>query len=497
MATPGWQAEHGLYRTANQYGSASTGPRAPPALMAVGGACRPGTRLCFVPGGVWFCADFNTDPFNCGGCCKPCDPGEICCRGSCKPPQRCDIPSPPIPPAITGGCPGGFERCQTPSGCRFCTDTNRDRLHCGGCDMPCRRLNQVCCDGDCVVANTDEVCGSGCSGCGAGERCCLDPTPLTTHRCVALGTSKHCLDCGDTCLETETCCPDGCANLDTDVDHCGSCDEYCPPIAPGTPPEIERATCRSGDCVCRTGFRLCGRVCCSDGLPCCGGDICCPASHQCCPDGRCVELGTQLHCSGCDDACADDERCCGGTCLPVTSPARCGECDRACGPDQACCRKGSVTLDGETVQNWACTTLGTATDCTACGDACPPPKVCQGGACTCPPGREPCGTTCCPSGQDCCDDACVDVQTSEEHCGACNDPCIPGQVCDTLTGVCSPYTPVCQQGDCVCPSGHYNCHGWCSVNSFSVCCPPGTRYNGPHSCAPGTRCCSTGSGCCL
>ena len=56
-------------------------------------------------------------------------------------------------------------------------------------------------------------------------------------------------------------------------------------------------------------------------------------------------------------------------------------------------------------------------------------------------------------GPDCgalttCGDACVDLQASKDHCGAC------GHSCDLSTGFpSSPTGLVCQKGQCVCPIG--------------------------------------------
>ncbi|HWT22632.1 MAG TPA: hypothetical protein VN213_03920 [Solirubrobacteraceae bacterium] len=69
MATPGWLAASSSYRSAAHYAAGpTTGGRGPPVAIAVRGGCRAPATQCVVPGGNWYCADLNTDPFNCGGC---------------------------------------------------------------------------------------------------------------------------------------------------------------------------------------------------------------------------------------------------------------------------------------------------------------------------------------------------------------------------------------------------------------------------------------------
>lgn len=470
MATPGWTADFAAYQSTAHYGSRASGTSAtiPPARnLGRAGDCPPGTIQCVLAGGVWYCTDLNTDPFNCGGCCQPCDEGEVCCRGRCMPRHQCDIPLPPIPPAITGGCPAGLERCGTLSGCSFCTDTQFDRRHCGGCNQPCTGLNEVCCRGQCVVAISEENCGSDCSRCGERQRCCLAPTFDSAFRCVDLGTREHCLACNDRCLLSETCCPAGCVNLDNDRDNCGVCGNGC-----GL-----RERCEFGSCVCEPGTSRCGPgECCLPGEQCCRdadgvGRNCCPPSLTCCGDGICRDLGTQLHCGACFDECTDNERCCQNACTPVDTVSQCGECGRPCGPGEECCRKGTVDLTVgnrfATVENWTCTQLNTNLDCNGCNDSCPAPKLCQNRRCVCPSNREPCGTTCCPVGQDCCNGMCVDTQSSQQHCGACNNPCLPPKIC--------------QAGICDCPTNRAPCG--------TTCCPVGQECSNGLCCSPGLTNC--------
>src|SRR5437899_2725995 len=111
MTAPGWQAEYSVYRTATHYANrpnATMGGKEVVAYLGGISPCPPGRVQCILPGGTWYCADIFNDPFNCGGCCRtPCPEGEVCCRGTCLPRERCPIPLPPISPEFNDGCPLG------------------------------------------------------------------------------------------------------------------------------------------------------------------------------------------------------------------------------------------------------------------------------------------------------------------------------------------------------------------------------------------------------
>ncbi len=71
------------------------------------------------------------------------------------------------------------------------------------------------------------------------------------------------------------------------------------------------------------------------------------------------------------------------------------------------------------------------------GAQCPGLETCQTGACTCPPAN---ACQAAGGGQDC-----VDLQTSELHCGTCQNACADSETC--------------AKGKCVCPGEV--CHGAC------------------------------------
>ncbi len=113
--------------------------------------------------------------------------------------------------------------------------------------------------------------------------------------------------CGD--CQGFDCCPDGCANLQNDIHHCGTCDEDCTVGLPdGAPPYCDHGTCGAPPCdggtTCNGGEQCCGTSCCGVGELCCsvpgpvGETLGCvaPTAEGTCPTGcvlcRCVSEGT-------------------------------------------------------------------------------------------------------------------------------------------------------------------------------------------------------------
>jgi hypothetical protein len=210
------------------------------------------------------------------------------------------------------------------------------------------------------------------------------------------------------CPPNTVFCPDGCADLQTDPRHCGSCDRACD----------AGQRCVGGACVC--DGTSCPRGCCAKDGSCqrgtsdqaCGiGGAPCQTCDACttCNGTQCVNA------SGC---CGDASVCQGGRCLACANGQRCqgGEC--VC--DATSCPNGCC--DGAT-----CVRFAQQTD-TMCGTAgqtcaaCPPDApICDQGACVCPS-----GTTCPTSG--CCANA-----TDVCHGGSC---CTPDSTATTCGSVC-------------------------------------------------------------
>jgi len=115
------------------------------------------------------------------------------------------------------------------------------------------------------------------------------------------------------------------------------------------------------------------------------------------------------------------------------------------------------------------------------------------------PVRELCGRTCCDVGKVCCDDVCVDHQTDINHCGSCDNVCLPGESCcggsciscTTLGKNCGSVSDGCGAtldcGSCIVP--HETCGG---SNTPNVCgCIPAFA----DSVCPGLECGFVSDGC--
>jgi len=110
---------------------------------------------------------------------------------------------------------------------------------------------------------------------------------------------------------------------------------------------------------------------------------------------------------------------CGVADWESTRPATCGACTPSCGArtcgDDGCGGTCAPDCTGRTCGSDGCT--GGCGSCGA-GEVCGP-----GGACACDGEHSACAG------------ACVDLGSSIEHCGGCDQPCAPGRSC--VAGVCN------------------------------------------------------------
>ncbi len=223
-----------------------------------------------------------------------------------------------------------------------------------------------------------------------------------------------------------------------------------------------KAKCRrQGDrkvCICPDGRGACGQRC-------------CPPTFVCKRNRR-----GRRYCT-----CPRGYRVCGSRCVRVrTDPDHCGECSDRC-PEATSC------VDGECVGG----------DGSGSGPG-------GSGACECPPG------------QTCCEGQCTDLNTSEEHCGECDQPCAEGKTC--CEGHCRSLeddprncgrcgrrcadNEVCSDGECRrrCRSGLRNCKGHCvDLQSVPNCGRCGIKCSGPFDtgeCCNGNCCDYNASTCC-
>jgi len=164
----------------------------------------------------------------------------------------------------------------------------------------------------------------------------------------------------------------------------------------------------------------------------------CKKGFYACADGHCCPVG---------------QSCCGSLCCPAGSLCCGGVC---CNLGQTCCAGAGGPY---------CATLGSNTNCSACGDACPTGTTCVGGTC---------GVVCA-------------VTDKGDFCPEDTPVCCPQ---DSPQACCPQDTPVC------CPQGYpaaccFENHHCCSGGHEGRCCPTGTL------CVPagfgfGSPCCTPG-----
>jgi hypothetical protein len=263
---------------------------------------------------------------------------------------------------------------------------------------------------------------------------------------------------GERCLDDEVACGNDCTQLASSAEHCGACDVAC-----------------DADSVCDRGRCTPASTGCSDRLLQCGGDCVDPRSDR-------------DHCGECGNTCPDEGKCqgggctcpgaliaCGDVCANTQSDERnCGGCGQSCFSSQSC-EAGSCVCPANTeLCGEACVnTQSDALHCGSCGNACAGGQVCDAGSCECPAGQTLCNNltaTLLAGDRVAQSQLCVDTQSSAQHCGACGNACVGGQVCDS--------------GSCACPAGQTFCDGVCVD----------TQSDAAHCGSCSTRC-GLGQGC--
>ncbi|MCA9575820.1 MAG: MopE-related protein [Polyangiales bacterium] len=209
---------------------------------ACGRACGEGRQCC---GGT--CVDTARNADHCGMCGAECDAGQACCQGGCR------APSSPLCQGCPTDCSANGESCcmgscvdtqtdeQSCGSCGNACDPGElccggtcvpdDAANCGTCGNSCGS-GSLCCDGACV-ANNELNCGSCGNFCASGQGCC-------DNACTSLGANPdHCGSCGNDCTAGQTCtggvccgpgltgCGGACVDTDTDEAHCGGCNNVC------------------------------------------------------------------------------------------------------------------------------------------------------------------------------------------------------------------------------------------------------------------------------
>jgi hypothetical protein len=155
--------------------------------------------------------------------------------------------------------------------CRICQ---------GGTCVGCQALGECagCSNGSCLPDG--RICVTAYDSCSY----CDGVTPPYT--CKPIGTPCQAGSQTLCCRGNETCCPEGCFDLQADHDNCGSCDNNCGAAR----------LCETGDCVCPNSNSWCesaGR--CITALQTCCGQNVCGSGQVCCGSGdtqHCVNGST-------------------------------------------------------------------------------------------------------------------------------------------------------------------------------------------------------------
>jgi hypothetical protein len=255
--------------------------------------------------------DLMADVAHCGGCgqiCAPAAAEPACIMGDCRI-AACDAGFVDLDGAVANGCEyacarDGAELCdQRDNDCDGQTDegfdTQTDVAHCGGCGMRCAPENAapLCVGGQCRIdacqdgfADADGEVGNGCE-------CTIRPE-------VCDRQDNDCDGRVDEAFDTQT-----------DVAHCGGCNQACAPANAG-------GLCVNGGCridACADGFADADGDA-SNGCECViAAEACDGADNDC--DGRIDETfdfdSDLAHCGGCDQPCAPENAaglCAGGAC---------------------------------------------------------------------------------------------------------------------------------------------------------------------------------------
>jgi hypothetical protein len=402
-------------------------------------ACAPGTLCCTGPDGSARCVDGSEDPNNCGACGRVCAAGQnargVCIAGECS--------------TI---CSEGFADCDFDGRCE--TDLN-DPRSCGQCGRRCGvdvPGTDACISQQCVCGDTGAACPSGKSCCGADATQglparCVDlstgePSGNNINDCGACGAACNapnnnavatCTDatprCGFVCREDATAryatCSDGVVcgtNLYRDVKNCDTCGNNCNEFGV-IPADRGTRTCRltaSGKAECVT---------------------------ECKTSAGFVLVGTSPY----------DKR---ATCVPMFEKGSCGAPPQEGASPVAC---SDYKASGQTTVNECCAEGGG--DPYQCATTCEHGDLSRAGKCTC--------VYDCPTNHGNCNglmsDGCEPL-TSDAHCGACGNACIPErhpQFLNAATLKCATNSflnhSACTLGTCL--------HGWgtCDGDSSNGC----------------------------
>jgi hypothetical protein len=210
------------------------------------------------------------------------------------------------------------------------------------------------------------------------------------------------------------------------------------------------------------GSRSCGLCYLDDTGACVRDCTICPPGPQ--PDG-CTDVTVScrdsLCCPAGQDPCPgiDPQNASRSFCCPVGQAC----CDAA---NHLCC---NTSAGQQCCGDLTCRNLRSdPQNCGACDNVCTGGTICQNGACVC------------PSGLIDCSGVCKNLAADSQNCGSCGNVCTGGKFC--------------QNGICVCPSGLTDCGGICKnlATDSQNCGSCGNVCTGGRFCQNGRCICPSG-----
>jgi hypothetical protein len=223
-APPLGSGQSGSSSSSSASGSNCQSPQTPcgPNCCPGGATCTNSTTgLCSCPNGTEQCGNncvpscSDGQPIDLDSCA--CPPAEAACipnQSTCQNHGQC----------CSGYCGGGtcFDCAGKVCGDFGCVDPTRDSQNCGNCG---------------VVCVSPQVCNNGVCGCGSDGTPCVFDSECCSQVCF-VSTCQTCSNIlssgpGAPSAPMTFCGPGICADLRTDIDHCGACFNACPRTSGG------------------------------------------------------------------------------------------------------------------------------------------------------------------------------------------------------------------------------------------------------------------------